>query len=82
MDKAADPLILDRSTALDRILITQDDDFLIEAAYRQRNGLTFSGIVYGHQLRVTISSMIRDLELIASVLTSDDLRNQIEHLPF
>jgi predicted nuclease of predicted toxin-antitoxin system len=30
-----DPQVLDRSTELQRILFTQDDDFLVEAHYRQ-----------------------------------------------
>ncbi len=82
MDEAKDPDLLDRATSLGRVMVTQDDDFLVEAARRQRLGLSFAGIIYGHQQRVTISSMIRDLELIAFAMSPDSLRDSVEHLPY
>lgn len=80
--RTADPALLDRATALGRMMVTQDDDFLIEAERRQRHGIPFAGIAYAHQQRVTVSSMIRDLELIASVMEAHELRNGVEHLPY
>ncbi len=50
----SDPALLDRATALSRVLFTQDDDLLVEAASRQRAGTHFAGIVYAHQLHVPI----------------------------
>lgn len=46
-----DPALLDRATELGRTLFTRDDDFLVEAHRRQREGIEFFGVVYGHQLR-------------------------------
>jgi len=43
-----DPQLLDRATELDRVLFTQDEDFLAEGARRQRLGKTFAGIIYAH----------------------------------
>ena len=40
-----DPLLLDRASALERVLFTWDDDLLTEAALRQQNGQRF----YAHQ---------------------------------
>jgi predicted nuclease of predicted toxin-antitoxin system len=79
--RLADPDLLDRATALDRVLFSQDDDFLSEATRRQREDIPFVGVVYGHQLRVAISVCVRDLELIAKLSEADELRNRVEHLP-
>lgn len=79
--KLGDSDLLDRAGALDRVLFTRDDDFLKEAAYRHRNGVYFSGVIYAHQLRVAIGVCVENLELIAKAGEPDDLRNQVQHLP-
>lgn len=76
-----DPELLDRATELGRILFTQDDDLLREAHFRQETGVAFSGVVYGHQLNVTIGQCIEDLELIAKVGEPEDFANRVEFLP-
>ena len=76
-----DPALLDRATALGRVLFTQDDDLLREAAERQRHGVAFAGVIYGHQLKVTIGQCISDLELIATVNEPEDCANRVEYLP-
>jgi predicted nuclease of predicted toxin-antitoxin system len=76
-----DDKLLDRSTALGRVLFTQDDDLLREAAERQRHCVAFAGVIYGHQLNVTIGQCIRDLELIAQVNEPEDCANRVEYLP-
>jgi hypothetical protein len=77
----SDPELLDRATALGRVLFTQDDDLLREAARRQQSGETFAGVIYGHQRKVTIGQGINDLELIAQVNEPEDLANRVEYLP-
>jgi len=79
--EAEDPFILDRATELKRILFTQDDDFLAIAAERQRRGIGFAGIVYGHQLGVTIGQCIEDLELICKACDAEELESRVVHLP-
>ncbi len=74
--------LLDRATALGHILFSQDDDLLCEAAQRQRNGISFAGVVYAHPLRITDSKAIDDLELIAKVFDPTDMENRVEYLPF
>jgi predicted nuclease of predicted toxin-antitoxin system len=76
-----DPPLLDRATALGRVLFTQDVDFLREAARRQQAGVPFAGVVYGHQLQVTDGQCVRDLELIAKVMDPPDMANQVYYLP-
>ena len=57
-----DPVILDRALALGRVVFSQDQDFLIEAARRQATGEPFAGVVYAHQRYVSIADCITDLE--------------------
>ncbi len=79
--KFSDSKLLDRATELNRILFTQDDDLLVEATKRQREGIAFSGVIYAHQLRISIGRCVHDLELIAKVGVSEDLFNRVEFLP-
>jgi hypothetical protein len=77
----ADPLLLDRATELGRPLFSQDEDLLIEAQRRQSEGIFFAGVLYAHQLRVTIGDCIRDLHLIAEASEPQELANRVEFLP-
>jgi hypothetical protein len=76
-----DPTLLDRATELGRVMFSQDEDLLVEAQHRQMKGLSFTGVIYAHQLRVTIGVCIRDLELIAKAADLEDLANRVEYLP-
>ncbi len=76
-----DPALLNRASALRRVLFTFDDDLLVEATKRQRAGVPFSGLIYGHPLRLTIGACVRDLELIAKLCEPGDLDNRVEFLP-
>jgi predicted nuclease of predicted toxin-antitoxin system len=76
-----DPELLDRATELGRVLFSQDQDLLREAARCQQRGETFAGVVFAHQLKVTIGQCVRDLELIAKVGEPEDLKNRVEYLP-
>lgn len=73
--------LLERATALGRVLFSQDDDLLAEATHRQRTGQFFSGVIYAHQLRITIGVCLYDLELIATLAEPEELHNQILFLP-
>src|SRR5262245_11403990 len=59
--RLSDVALLDRASALGGVLFTQDDDLLREAAERQWYGMAFAGVIYGHQLKVTIRRCISDL---------------------
>jgi len=73
--------LLARATALSRTLVSQDEDLLHEAARLQKEHREFSGLVYAHQLRVTIGQMVEDLELIAKATSPGEWRGRIEYLP-
>lgn len=78
---ADDTVLLARATTLGRIVFTRDRDFLAIGRAAQSSGTAFGGIVYAHQLRVTIGQVVRDLELICQLIAPDEARNQIHHLP-
>lgn len=76
-----DPELLDRTGELGRVLFTQDDDLLAEATKRQRSGIPFVGVVYAHQLKVSIGTCVEDLEIIAKAGEPEDLANRVQYLP-
>ena len=76
-----DPMLLDRANELGRVMFSRDDDFLAEAYRRQVEGIVFSGVIYAHQLLVSIGDCVRDLEIIAKVYNPEDLANRVEYLP-
>jgi predicted nuclease of predicted toxin-antitoxin system len=76
-----DSILLAIATELNRVIFTQDDDFLVMANCRQQEGVKFSGVIYGHQQYVTVGECVRDLELIAKASESEDLVNQVQYLP-
>ena len=77
----ADPELLDRAMALGRVLFTQDDDLLVEANQRLMHQQPFNGVIYGHQLRVSIGRCVSDLELLAVSGDADDFRDRVYFLP-
>ena len=77
-----DPQLLDRANTLERVLFTQDDDFLAEATRRQKDGVFFRGVIYAHQLRISVGRCIHDLEIIAKAGEPETLYNQVQFLPF
>ncbi len=77
----SDTALLDRATALGRVLFTRDADLIAEAVMRQRSGVTFAGVVYAHQLRVSIGQCVAELELIAKVSELGEWVNRVEYLP-
>ena len=76
-----DPIILDRATELERVLFSQDDDFLAEANRRQQERIKFSGVVYAHKLKVSVGDCVRDLEIIAKAAYPEELANRVQYLP-
>jgi len=76
-----DPMILDRATELQRVLFTQDEDFLAEANRRQAEGINFYGVIYTHKLIVSIGECVRDLEIIAKACERSEFANRVQYLP-
>ena len=77
----ADERLLDRALDLNRVLFSQDDDLLVEAERRQRECRPFAGLIYAHQLEITVGRCVRDLEIIAKAAHPADLASRVEFLP-
>ncbi len=73
--------LLDRATELQRVLFTQDDDLLSEAAKRIHENITFYGVIYAHQLRVSIGTCVNDLAIIAQAGEPEDIIGSVQFLP-
>jgi hypothetical protein len=78
----ADDQLLTRAEQLGRVLFSQDDDLLAIAHEWQQTGRAFAGLVYAHQLNITIGQAVSSLELIAKAMDLQDMRNRIEFIPF
>jgi len=70
-----DDLLLERATALGRVLVTRDEDLLAAAEQCQQDGRRFAGVVYAHQLRANSGQCVSDLELMAKVYEPVDMAN-------
>ncbi|MFQ5730928.1 MAG: DUF5615 family PIN-like protein [Planctomycetaceae bacterium] len=79
--KFDDPELLDRAAEMGRVLFSQDDDLLKVASRRQAAGEDFSGVIYAHQLRITIGQAVNDLELICECYELEDVTGRVEYLP-
>jgi predicted nuclease of predicted toxin-antitoxin system len=77
----ADPLLFDRAVELGRLVYFQDDDFLRESKRRQVGTLPFPGVVYCHQLRLSIGRQVQQLETIAKYGDPEEFANRVTYLP-
>jgi predicted nuclease of predicted toxin-antitoxin system len=78
--EADDTTLLDRAQTLGRILFSQDEDLLREAAFRQRAGIPFAGVIYAHQ-NVRIGPIIDDLEMVVQAGRAEDALNDVIYVP-
>ena len=76
-----DPELLDRATSLGRVLFSQDEDLLAEAARRQREGSAFAGVIYAHQKSLSVGDCVTQLELVAKASEPEDLWGRVLFLP-
>ena len=76
-----DAALLDRAGQLGRVLFTQDDGLLREATRRQEANIEFAGVIYAHQMDLSIGKSIDELELIVQVFESEEMANRVEYLP-
>lgn len=76
-----DTALLDRAGELGRVLVTQDQDFLREAALRQGRGELFAGIIFAAQSPRLLGVYVRNLELIALASEPEEYADRVRHLP-
>lgn len=80
-DETYDEIIMNRATELGRVLVSGDLDMIIIAERRQREGETFSGLIYAHQRWVSVGKCVEDIELITQCETPEEYVNCILRLP-
>jgi len=76
-----DEELLQRSTFLRRVLVSQDQDLLRITAAWQRAGRDFAGVAFGIQQDLDIGRTIEYLELLAQALSPSEMHNRVEYLP-
>jgi hypothetical protein len=76
-----DEALLERATNSGRMIVTQDAGFHRLASEWRKQGRTFFNIIYSPQERLTIGEFIEWLELVATTLGEDEIRNQVIFLP-
>jgi hypothetical protein len=73
--------LLDRATALTRVLFTNDRDLLRIVATRQHLGVPFAGVIYAPQTS-PLGRVLRDLEMCALACEPEDFVDGLTYLPF
>lgn len=80
-DEVPDELLLARASELGRILISHDTDLTRIANGLSDSGISFSGVFYCHQSRLSPGDLIRELEMIALTSEIEEWINRIQFLP-
>lgn len=80
MRQRPDSEVLERATELGRVAVSEDADFLAEAARRQNVGEHFGGVIRLPQ-SLPIGVCVDNLELIAHVNTPEDHVGRVVYLP-
>lgn len=81
-DQRADEEIFERATALARVVLTNDKDFLAIAHRWQRDGHRFTGLIRARQEVASISAVIEDIEIIAKLKEPHQMESHIDYVPF
>ena len=81
-ERSSDADLLLRANELNRIVFTQDVDFIVLVDECVAEEKPFSGVVFSHQLKTTIGQAINDLEIVCGVLSPAEAANQLIRLPF
>lgn len=77
----SDAAVLARACELERVVVTQNEDFLRHAHAWQKAGRPFTGVVYAHQLRITIGQFVADLHLMGALAEPAELAQRVQYLP-
>lgn len=80
-DQTPDEQLLERATALGRLLVSQDRDFTVITARWMREGRYFAGVARTPQRGMPIGAVIEQLEMLSKASDPFHLENQIWYLP-
>jgi hypothetical protein len=76
-----DPDLLRRATTLNRVIFTNDQDFLQIVPDWQRRDEPFAGVLYAPQT-TPLGRIIDDLEMCALICEPEDYADSVTYLPF
>jgi hypothetical protein len=79
-DNADDSMLLDRATALDRVLVSMDKDFRKLVAHAQASGRHISGVI-AISRKLSYRQCIDDLELVAKCSDPQEWEDRMTPLP-
>lgn len=74
---STDTFHIQKASEVNAVILTRDADFLIMA---HDSGVQHNGIIFAHSKNTSIGQCIRGVELIANILTAEDMKNHIEFL--
>jgi hypothetical protein len=80
-DTVEDEKLLERTTALGRVMFTQDVRFRAMAEDWQRAGRRFAGLIFGPQSGGTIGQYVNDLEVISMSTEPAEWEGVVQWLP-
>lgn len=72
-----DTFHIKKASEVNAVILTRDADFLRMA---HGSGVQHNGIIFAHSKNTSIGQCIRGVELIANILTAEDMKNHIEFL--
>ena len=75
-----DAQLLDRASALGRVLFSSDEDLIVEARRRQRARISFAGVIFAPQAR-PVGTTVAELEFVAKAGNATDFVNALLFLP-
>jgi hypothetical protein len=75
-----DDELLSRAQQLNRVVVTQDEDFLSLANKWQTTSREFAGVVFALRQDRMIGKTIEHIELIAHLLSDDEIRGRVEYV--
>ena len=80
-ERLSDAALIDRAVELNRVVVSSDRDFIVEARRRQSDGIAFAGVIYVAQ-STAVGTWVDQLELLAKVGEPDDFADTLLFLPF
>ena len=80
-DRLSDDELLERARLLGRPLVTHDIRFHAMAEGWRQQGRPFSGLIFGHLMKISIGQCVKDLELIAKATDLQDWVGAVIRLP-
>ena len=81
MAEADDESLMERASALGRVMVTEDDDFTRITARWQREGREFPGLLIIPQSRLSIGMIVENVLLFARAMDAEEMVNRVEFLP-